>query len=161
MSTPFAAVAALLLVLWFGLGRRRPRPLLRSTDTSAIAALNRAQIASAPLSVSPSPSTPDPAPGHAAALPAPADAAGRARLLRLLHSSFSGSSAARLAAIRTARAWGHVAALPVLRRGLRDVDPAVVREAVLAIDRFRGVQPGAASRPPLAVGLPRNVARTR
>ncbi len=161
MYTPFAAAAALVLVLLFGLVRRRPRPLLRSTDTSAIAALNRAQIAVAQISVVPPLPAPEPAPCSAAVLPAPADAAGRARLLRSLYSGLSGSSSARLAAIRTAGAWGHVAALPVLRRGLRDVNPAVVREAVLAIDRFRGRQPGQPSRFQPAVALPRNVARTR
>ena len=45
MPTPFwAALASLLgLVLWL-LTRRQPRTLLRSTDTAAVAALNRAQI---------------------------------------------------------------------------------------------------------------------
>lgn len=36
-------LSALLTGYWF-LGRRRPRPFLRSTDTEAVAALNRAQI---------------------------------------------------------------------------------------------------------------------
>jgi hypothetical protein len=38
------AAALLALALWWA-GRRQPRPLLRSTDGAAIAALNRAQIA--------------------------------------------------------------------------------------------------------------------
>ena len=159
MNTSFAAVAALLLVLWFAAARRRPRPLLRSTDTSAIAALNRAQIADLKRGIPPLP--PQPA-SSAPQLPGPADAAARAALLRSLHTGLCGAGAARLEAIRTARAWGHPAVLPLLRRGLRDVDPAVVREAALALERFRGRRV-----PPLpllvqpAPPLPRNVARTR
>ena len=76
----------------------------------------------------------------------------------------------RLAALRRARAWGSRDTLPLLRRGLRDTDPAVVREAALAMEAFRG-RPSASRpssvpgplvrpRPVQAKAAPRTVART-
>ncbi len=178
MNTPIAATAALLLFFWIWFGRRRGPVLLRSTDTAAIAALNRAQIVAVQSPVDPGPPPPVPcgsvseaAPAGAsdpsgpcwavAELPGPADAAGRARLLRLLDRGLRGDAASRLLAVRTARAWGHAASLPLLRRALRDVNPAVVHEAAQALDRFRGRVDGAKPLFQLPAALPRNVALTR
>ena len=170
MNTPIAGGAAALLLVWFLLARRRPRQLMRSTDGGAIAALNRQQIAALEVGPLPAdrvgmPSCDDSAASGPMAvalrmdLPSPADRAAQVRLRRELEQGFSAAPAQRLAAIRTARVWGHRCVLPLLRRGLRDVDPAVVRESALAIERFRCHGP-AHSGGSLQLPLPRNVART-
>lgn len=170
--TVLGGVAALLLVLTWTLRRRSP-VLLRSTDASGIAALNRAQIAqlrqstsagSAAGFTSPEAARLQPS-GEAPAalepsLPAAADARQRLQLLAALERQLQGDPAQRLGAMRTACRWGHMAALPLLRRGLRDVDPAVVLEAARGLERFRccPLVNGAAL---AAQPLPRNVARMR
>ncbi len=172
-TTLFAGATALLLVLSLILRRRSPPPLLRSSDTRAIAALNRAQIALAasaaprqepagPAVASPAPPTEPPLAGDGPApvpLPAPADSRRRAELTARLQHQLHGDPRQRLQAMRTARRWGHPAVLPLLRRGLRDVDPSVVLEAVQGIERFRTCPHVAAARPQRP--LPRNVSRTR
>jgi hypothetical protein len=162
-----AAATTLLVVLWL-LTRRRSRPFLRSDDTSAVAALNRAQLTrlqppraaspaafeSAVSQASASEKAPDSTP-HAfwPPLPAPSDARGRRRLLTRLAAAAEGPLPQRLEALRIARRWRHRAVLPLLRRSLRDVHPAVVREAALALEAYRG----RSSLP----SAPRSVARTR
>jgi len=136
----FGGGAALVLVLSWLITRRRPVVVLRSTDASAVAALNRAQIslvmgqpqATEPLH--PAVTSAD----ASLSLPAAADARGRARLLRELSQALQGSPAERRAAITTAASWADRAALPLLQRGLRDVDPQVVHTAARAMARFRG-----------------------
>jgi hypothetical protein len=166
--TILAGVAALLLFCYWSL-RRRPTALLRSTDTSDVAALNRAQIALLRESVSGGPGAPsDASTGSedssppALAIPESADATPPSLRARRLQRLLAGDAPQRLAAMRAARRWGHPAALPVLRRGLRDVDPAVVQEAARGVERFRGcplrTAASAAAAQPL---LPRNVSRTR
>jgi hypothetical protein len=158
-----AAAAAVLVAFWL-VTRRQPRPLLRSDDTSAVAALNRAQrelVSRAPAT----PAPPAPAPGGpgpvgrsaevratgepivSVPLPLPADRRGRSRLLTRLAAAARGSLPERIEAMRTAHRWGHPAALPLLRRGLRDVHPAVVREAARGLEAYRG-RPVAAASPP-------------
>lgn len=165
-----AVSATLLVVLWLAT-RRRPRPFLRSADTSAIAALNRVQIervrnSSAELETSAFGADPfrakdggngldaRGAAAAAVALPGPADARGRRLLLQRLSAAAAADPQQRLEAMRIARRWGDRSVLPLLRRGLRDVHPAVVAEAALAIAAYRGrmVQP---------VLRPRRVSRTR
>ncbi|MFO8237230.1 MAG: HEAT repeat domain-containing protein [Prochlorococcaceae cyanobacterium] len=168
-----AGAAALLLVLTWSLRRRSPPALLRSTDASAIAALNRAQIAL--LGSGPSRDTAGPAGGTAAspgapaatleaavdgAIPPPGDARRRAQLRARLELQLRGDGQQRLQAMGIARRWGRREALPVLRRGLRDVDPRVVQEAALGLDRFRRCPLAAASAGPQRP-LPPNVSRTR
>lgn len=163
--------AALLLVLLAGgwlLGRRRPRPFLRSTDTSAVAALNRGQIerlqaalsspVASPLLApeSPSQTAPDSAtaPAAIATLPGflvsvapaaearttglPLQARERRIRLRQLQAWMAGSREQRLQAMATARQSNRRDVLPLLRLGLRDPDPAVMAAAAAAMDRFRG-----------------------
>jgi hypothetical protein len=155
----------LVLSLWWS-GRRRPAALLRSTDASAIAALNRAQIASlhrpAPGDVRP-PAEQEESQGCAHLLPATPAAAAlpQALLLRRLSQALGQDPATRLAALRLARSWGDRATVPLLRRGLRDSDPAVVLEASLAMERFRGRSAAPGRSQLAAVPLPRNVSRTR
>jgi hypothetical protein len=169
--TVLSACAALLLALLWLAQRRRPVTLLRSTDASAVAALNRAQIAR-PLDA---PTAGDAAVVQAAGrlgsplaagsglgLPLPGQALERRSLLRELNSRVRGVAAQRREAIELAGRWGHPSVLPLLRRGLRDVDPGVVAASAAALERFRACprlrQARASAQP---VSLPRNVARTR
>ena len=69
--------------------------------------------------------------------------------LQLLERQFQGL------AVQAARLWGDRACLPLLIRALRDPDPAVVLEASLAIQRFRG-RTTAAVPEPSAIPLPAN-----
>jgi hypothetical protein len=155
----FGGSAALLLVLTWLITRRRPVVLLRSTDASAVAALNRAQItrlrdqagAEIPGAAGSRP------PEISLPLPAAGDRRGRARLLRELGQRLQGSTAERRAAITTAASWGDRAALPLLRRGLRDADPQVVLTAADGMALFRGRSAAQAVRQtPERVPLPRN-----
>ena len=154
-----AALAAVIAVLWL-LGRPRTT-ILRSTDTSAIAALNRSQMSL----VQGSGGGPAPtaevgrAAADTAALPAPSDLRGRRQLLLQLERQFQAGGRDRQRAMATCAAWGHRAALPLIQRGLRDADPQVSRLAAAAMDRFRG-RSGASSPQP-AAKPPRNVSRTR
>jgi hypothetical protein len=166
--TILAGAAALLLFCYWSL-RRRPPALLRSTDTSAIAALNRAQIALLQETASAGPGARTPAgegsqaPSQPLAMgPDPGAATPPSLLAHRLERLLAGDGPQRLEAVRAARRWGHSAALPVLRRGLRDVDPAVVLEAARGMERFRGcplvaAAAAVAAQPP----LPRNVSLTR
>lgn len=175
MRTPIlGGAAALLLFLIWTLARRRPRVLLRSTDASAIAALNRAQIAllhrdpgrwggaaaSGAGSAAAMPGPPHPEDADAG-IPHPGDARQRAQLKARLESQLRGDRQQRLHAMRIARHWGHPAALSVLRRGLRDVDPGVVLEAARGLDRFRRCPLAVTSPVSPQTPLPRNVSRTR
>jgi hypothetical protein len=167
-----AAAAVLALIFWL-LRRRRPAVVLRSTDASAVAALNRAQMeesAAADLAERGVPAHQVPASvrlageREAAQTPLPPwrppGLHERSRVLRDLHQRLRGDDAARLTAMRLARIWGDPCVLSLLRQGLRDPHPAVMREAALGLERFRGrtaVPQPAVPAPP----LPRNVARTR
>lgn len=164
---PFlVAGATALLALWLWCGRGRRPPLLRSTDASAIAELNRVQItALLPAGVASESQPSAPVEPWAAPIRFPAAAAvgERLALLRQLTAAFEADPASRLAAVRQARAWGHPATRPLLHRALRDQDPAVVRQAALAMERFRGRPwpPGVVGVGPAQPALPRKVERTR
>lgn len=171
----FGGAAAIVLVLTWLLTHRRPVTVLRSTDASAVAALNRAQISrveravpgriAGPLAAASSPNlaAAEPVgPGVSArpALPRRGDARARAALLRQLAQQLRGASPGRLAAISLAVHWGDPAVLPLLRRGLRDVDPRVVLAAAQGMAGFRGLSAGQAVRQwPELPPLPANAAR--
>ena len=152
-----AALAAVIAVLWL-LGRPRTT-ILRSTDTSAIAALNRSRMtlvqggggAKAAAAITDAAAEP--------VLPAGSDLRGRRQLLLQLERQFQAGGTERRRAMATCGTWGHRAALPLIQRGLRDADPQVSRLAAAAMDRFRG-RSGASSPQP-AAKPPRNVSRTR
>ena len=154
-----AAIAAVIAVCWL-LGRPRPK-ILRSTDTSAVAALNRGQmelVLDRPI---------DLGPGAEAATAAamfsgcwPRDARERSLLLRELEHQYAAGGEARRQAIALAAAWCHRSALPLIRRGLRDSDPAVMAVAAEAMAAFRG-RPTPIAPTQAAAKLPRNVSRTR
>ncbi len=167
-----AAIAAVIAVCWL-LGRPRPK-LLRSTDASGVAALNRQQMelvvdapADAPagdadggdwaMGIGEMPRV-----AGSLALQAttcwPRNARERVLLLAQLDTQFRLGGEARRQAMAIGAAWGHRAALPLLRRGLRDTDPAVVALAASSMERFR--KAGAPVAQP-AARAPRNVSRTR
>ncbi|MCP9882973.1 HEAT repeat domain-containing protein [Cyanobium sp. Alchichica 3B3-8F6] len=153
------AVAAIVAASFWLLARRRPT-LGLALDSQAVAALNRAQIALVAGGAEPAALTE--ADGLAArSRPLPMTARERALFLRALSLQLGGPARERLAAIEAAGVWGQRASLPLLARGLRDVDPAVVQAAARAMERFRGRTCGSGLQPPLQLPLPRNVARTR
>ena len=169
-----AAIAAVIAVCWL-LGRPRPK-LLRSTDASGVAALNRQQMELVVDSPDDSPAGDadggdwamgigEMPPGGVAgslALQAttcwPRNARERVLLLAQLDTQFRLGGEARRQAMAIGAAWGHRAALPLLRRGLRDTNPEVVALAAGAMGRFRGTTAPAAQP---AAKAPRNVSRTR
>ena len=150
------ALAAFLAVLIWVVSRRKPTPFA-SLDASAVAALNRAQISlvqqNAEL-LSAASST------IAASWALPADPREQAAFLKSLHAQLAGDTGERLAAMQAARAWGHRATLPLLKRGLRDANLEVVLEAAQAMERFRGRCTPVGSPKPQP-RLPRNAALTR
>jgi len=159
-----AAIAAVVAAVWL-LGRPR-RSLLRSTDASAVAALNRGQIErllSSPDGQQLGGDEPGNANGSAAASVAtwPRDARGRGLMLRQLEQQFQRGGEPRRQALAACRAWGDRATLPLIRRGLRDGDPAVVALAADAITAFRGRSTAPAPQAQRPARPPRNVARTR
>jgi hypothetical protein len=149
-----AAVAALIALCWL-LGRPKPR-LLSSTDTSRVAALNRSQMELVLTATD----GPTPEPAETGAHPWPRDARSRLQLLAELEHQFRAGGTQRQQAMAHCRAWGHRAALPLIRRGLKDPDTTVVGLAAEAMAAFRGRSTAAMQRPQAAT-LPRNVSRTR
>jgi hypothetical protein len=192
MNAPASAalLLALLASLWL-LGRRRPRSILRCTDTAEVAALNRAQIqlrrdnplppaasdSSRRRSAQPAGARTATSPGAAAAgapppawlrqalAPPPRNDRERRQLQHQLSLWCGGSLEQRLTALATSGRWRHPCMLPWLRRALRDPDPRVMAAAARAIEAFRAHPPlaasGASSRWAALVRPPRNVARTR
>jgi len=150
-----AAIAVVIAVCWV-LGRPK-RTILRSTDTSAIAALNRGQMEL----VIPAEARAKAQRGAASIqLPSPSDRRGRLQLLSQLERSFLKGGLARREAMEICVAWGHRDALPLIRRGLRDADSQVALLAAGAMDGFRGrTSPGSAAAQ--VAKPPRNVSRTR
>lgn len=168
-------LAAVVVATGLWITGRRPRPLLKSTDAHDVAALNRAQntlvweARQAPPVAALEDDSPGLEPGSDGwsprrplpALPAARlTAAERLAWLGELRRHERAGGAQRLAAMRRARSWGVREVVPLLRRGLRDMDPAVVREAALGMEAFRG-RPGPAAPAVQAPAAPRNVARTR
>ena len=156
------AALVLVVVLW-GLGRRPGKTLLRSTDATSVAAINRAQLGLVEVSSPQKDLEIQPASARGACDSAPfqppVSSAERISLERRLREAMDqGNPAQRLEAVRMAGQWGHACVLPLLRRGLRDADSLVVEAAATAIERHRGAtrpSPTQVARPP------RNVARMR
>ena len=156
------AALVLVVVLW-GLGRRPGKTLLRSTDATSVAAINRAQLGLVEVSSPQKDLEIQPASARGARDSAPfqppVSSAERISLERRLREAMDqGNPAQRLEAVRMAGQWGHACVLPLLRRGLRDADSLVVEAAATAIERHRGAtrpSPAQVARPP------RNVARMR
>jgi hypothetical protein len=156
------ALAAFLAVLIWVVSRRKPTPFA-SLDASAVAALNRAQISLVQLNlVGPNDelSSTTSSSTKSARWALPVDLREQAAFLKGLQAQLAGDTGERLAAMQAARAWGHRATLPLLKRGLRDSNPAVVLEAAQAMERFRGRCTPVGSPKPQP-RLPRNAALTR
>lgn len=149
-------IAGVVAACWV-LGRPK-RNILRSTDASAIAAINRSQME---LVI---PAREGDAIGQASAqtvqLPAAHDRRGRGLLLKQLEAQFRAGGEARRNAMAICQLWRHREALPLIRRGLRDADQVVAALAADAMAHFRGRSsaPVAAAQP---LKLPRNVSRMR
>lgn len=155
MNSSLLAAAASLLLLLAWLRRRPRRALLSSTDTSAVAALNRAQLTlvapgSRPLPQDDPPASPLPS-WWLQPLPARGDRRACRQLLGRLEALMAGAPADRLVAMQWARRWGHPACLPLLRCGLRDRDPAVMAAANGAMQAFRGTALPQSSQLPAAM----------
>ena len=155
--------AVVLVVMLWGLGRRPGKTLLRSTDATSVAAINRAQLglveAALPKKDREIQSVSAKETFDSAPFKPPATSAERISLERRLREAMDqGNPVQRLEAVRVAGQWGHGSVLPLLRRGLRDADSLVVEAAAVAIERHRGAtrpSPDQVARPP------RNVARMR
>ena len=156
------AALVLVVVLW-GLGRRPGKTLLRSTDATSVAAINRAQLGlvqvSSPQKDLEIQQGSAKEAGESTSFQPPVSSAERISLERRLREAMDqGNPDQRLEAVRVAGLWGHASVLPLLRRGLRDADSLVVEAAATAIERHRGATrpaPAQVARPP------RNVARMR
>ena len=155
------AAFVLVLVLW-GLGRRPSKTILSSTDGGTIAAINRAQLGLVDGGLDAGLPSPEPIGDAAKVLPVwqrpSSEVQAIALRKRLLHLFNQGHPDERLEAIQIASEWGHRSTIPLLRRGLRDVDPRIVQLAAAAIERHRGGAYLASAQP---VRPPRNVARMR
>lgn len=157
--------AALLVVLAWLITRRKPVPVLRSTDASEVAALNRAQITQV-MALAAAPQALETMAQEelkgSVVLPAPGDTRARAELLRELAVQLQGPTAERLAAISVAASWADRSVLPLLRRGLRDVDLQVVLAASTGMAAFRGRTAGQGAIAQIErLPLPRNAAALR
>ncbi|MBD1192992.1 HEAT repeat domain-containing protein [Vulcanococcus sp. Clear-D1] len=154
-----AAIAAVIAACWL-LGRPRPK-ILRSTDASAVAALNRSQMELVLPRQREAASSADSSSHNSlsVALPSAADRRGRLQLLAQLERQFQQGGEPRRQALAVCSAWQHRDALPLIRRGLRDSDQQVAALAAEAMAHFRGRSAATAQ---LAVAKPpRNVSRTR
>jgi hypothetical protein len=171
MNPSLLGVVAFALAAGLWLAGRRPKPLLKSTDTQGVAALNRAQnslVWEARQKLQDGPAEQGGFRGEEGGLWAPQALLGarperrmpsheRQAWLRELKRHYLAGGSQRLEAVRLARAWGERDVLPLLQQGLRDPDPRVMREAALAMEAFRGRPTGKRQERV----LPRNVARTR
>jgi hypothetical protein len=177
MNTSLLGVVAFALAAGLWWAGRRPRPLLKSTDTHNVAALNRAQNTlvwearqTLPAPVPEGSGQGDPGDSPWApqiplgATPGPGlPAHERLAWLRELKRHYQAGGGQRLEAMRLARVWGCREVLPLLQQGLRDPDPRVMREAAQAMEAFRGRPSLSRSTPAKAqaAAAPRKVARTR
>ena len=147
--------AAVLLVVVVWLRSRSGRPMLRSTDASGVAALNRVQLSR--VIAEPETVAADPVVTLDAWQP-PRSERECLELKTQLRLAMNAGPDERLEAVRIAARWGAASVLPLLRRALRDSDSRVVEAAAAAI----APQRGATRRPPVQPSRPpRNVARTR
>ena len=146
------AVGLLAVFLW--LQRKPVKPMLSSTDASAVAQLNRTQLELVIEAEQRSKTKDDVLSNWTR----PVTVQETISLQQALRFGMNAGPEERLLAVRQAACWGHRSVLPLLRRALHDSDPRVVEAAARAIEPFRSsphrkvVQ---VSRPP------RNVSRMR
>jgi len=162
---PFALLMGVAALLWLIRGRRPT--LLVSTDASAVASLNRAQISRA-ASEGSTDAENTTGPGGSLNGEGEVDAGnglrpatGRERLLWLarIRRLSSGSPAERLRAVHLCARNKDASVLPQLRSALHDANSTVVLMAAKQMTRYRGRPTIVRSRSRRS--LPRNVARIR
>ena len=146
------AVGLLAVFLW--LQRKPLKPMLSSTDASAVAQLNRTQLELV-IEAEQLSKIED---VDLSAWTSPVTVQETIILQKALRFGMNSGPEERLLAVRQAARWGHRSVLPLLRRALRDSDPRVVESAAQAIEQFRSTPHRTvvqAARPP------RNVSRMR
>jgi hypothetical protein len=146
------AVGLLAVFLW--LQRKPLKPMLSSTDASAVAQLNRTQLELV-IEAEQLSKIED---LDLSAWTSPVTVQETISLQKALRFGMNSGPEERLLAVRQAARWGHRSVLPLLRRALRDSDPRVVESAAQAIEPFRSTPHRTvvqAARPP------RNVSRMR
>ena len=146
------AVGLLAVFLW--LQRKPLKPMLSSTDASAVAQLNRTQLELV-IEAEQLSKIED---VDLSAWTSPVTAQETISLQKALRFGMNSGPEERLLAVRQAARWGHRSVLPLLRRALRDSDPRVVESAAQATEPFRSTPHRTvvqAARPP------RNVSRMR
>ncbi len=146
------AVGLLAVFLW--LQRKPVKPMLSSTDASAVAQLNRTQLELVIEAEQRSKTKDDVLSNWTR----PVTVQETISLQQALRFGMNAGPEERLLAVRQAACWGHRSVLPLLRRALHDSDPRVVEAAALAIEPFRS---SPHRKMPQASRPPRNVSRMR
>ena len=146
------AVGLLAVFLW--LQRKPVKPMLSSTDASAIAQLNRTQLELVIEAEQRSKTKDD----DLSNWTPPVTVQETISLQQALRFGMNAGPEERLLAVRQAACWGHRSVLPLLRRALHDSDPRVVEAAALAIEPFRSSPHRKVVQ---ASSPPRNVSRMR
>lgn len=146
------AVGLLAVFLW--LQRKPVKPMLSSTDASAVAQLNRTQLELVIEAEQRSKTKDDVLSNWTR----PVTVQETISLQQALRFGMNAGPEERLLAVRQAACWGHRSVLPLLRRALHDSDPRVVEAAALAIEPFRS---SPHRKVPQASRPPRNVSRMR
>lgn len=146
------AVGLLAVFLW--LQRKPVKPMLSSTDASAVAQLNRTQLELVIEAERRSKMKDD----DLSNWTRPVTVQETISLQQALRFGMNAGPEERLLAVRQAACWGHRSVLPLLRRALHDSDPRVVEAAALAIEPFRS---SPHRKVPQASRPPRNVSRMR
>ena len=154
MQNVLLPVAVGLLAVFLWLQRKPVKPMLSSTDASAVAQLNRTQLELVIEAEQRSKTKDD----DLSNWTRPVTVQETISLQQALRFGMNAGPEERLLAVRQAACWGHRSVLPLLRRALHDSDPRVVEAAALAIEPFRS---SPHRKMPQASRPPRNVSRMR
>jgi len=151
MQTPLAITASLLAILLWLLSRRRP------TVSPSLVAGSPGRDVAGLLVTADTTSEPDVPSMQATGPCTSAVQQTREQRLQSLATQLKGTPEQRLLALVQLAGWGDRAALPLLKRALRDPHLQVMGAAAAAIDPYR-LHPATAGRPVVAMGprLPRN-----
>ncbi|MFZ9621646.1 MAG: hypothetical protein ACO289_10630 [Prochlorococcaceae cyanobacterium] len=159
MQTPLALGASLLAVLIWLISRRRPQLSMQPADR--LAGASRSPAIARVLGATSPATAPTALPGGVQQAPVQR----RLQRLRQLSVAMTKDPGSRLAVMQQLQVQPDRSALPLIKRGLRDSNPAVVLAAASAINVFRGRSAAApVDQPRLprnAASLARSVVRTR
>ena len=128
------ALASWLAVLW-ATGKPRRR-ILRSTDTSKVAELNKRQI-ELTINEKPKGSRVDPQQTYTG-MPNPRCLGERLAFKRRLERMFASPGESRRESMQLCVQWGSKETIALLQRGMRDSDRKVVELAAKGMEKFRG-----------------------